>query len=124
MFIVKRIYPYVKNRAKRQTIEMSKLHMVDTGLACHLLGIKKKQQLLDSSFYGGLLESFVVMEQQRFLLKSPALYEKAINQARIAEGDLWIDKVINLLQMILPIMGFKDENQLSRMLNDIRMMNC
>jgi len=62
MFIVKRIHPYVKNRAKRQTLEMPKLHMVDTGLACHLLGIKKKQQLLDSSFYGGLLESFVVME--------------------------------------------------------------
>ncbi len=62
MFIVKRIHPYVKNRAKRQTIGMSKLHMVDTGLACHLLGIKKKQQLLKSPFYGGLLESFVVME--------------------------------------------------------------
>jgi len=62
MFIVKRIYPYVKNRARRQTIGMPKLHMIDTGLACHLLGIKKKQQLLNSPFYGGLLESFVVME--------------------------------------------------------------
>lgn len=62
MFIIKRIHPYVKNRAKRQTMGMVKLHMVDTGLACHLLGIKKKQQLLASSYYGGLLESFVVME--------------------------------------------------------------
>ncbi len=62
MFIVKRIHPYVKNRARRQTIGMPKLHMIDTGLACHLLGIKKKQQLLNSPFYGGLLESFVVME--------------------------------------------------------------
>ncbi len=62
MFIVKRIHPYVKNRAKRQTIGMAKLHMIDTGLACHLLGLKKKQQLLSSPFYGGLLESFVVME--------------------------------------------------------------
>ncbi len=62
MFIVKRIYPYVKNRARRQTIGMPKLHMIDTGLACHLLGIKKKQQLLNSPFYGGLLETFVVME--------------------------------------------------------------
>lgn len=33
MFIVKRIHPYRKNRAKRQTMEMTKLHMVDTGLA-------------------------------------------------------------------------------------------
>lgn len=62
MFIIKRIHPYVKNRAKRQTIGMAKLHMVDTGLACHLLGLKKKQQLLASPFYGGLLESFLVME--------------------------------------------------------------
>jgi predicted AAA+ superfamily ATPase len=62
MFIIKRIHPYVKNRARRQTIGMAKLHMVDTGLACHLLGLRKKEQLLRSPFYGGLLESFVVME--------------------------------------------------------------
>lgn len=62
MFIIKRIHPYVKNRAKGQTIGMAKLHMIDTGLACHLLGLKKKEQLLSSPFYGGLLESFVVME--------------------------------------------------------------
>jgi uncharacterized protein len=62
MFIVKRIEPFVKNQAKRQTIGMPKLVMVDTGLACHLLGLKKPEQLLKSSFYGGLLESFVVME--------------------------------------------------------------
>jgi predicted AAA+ superfamily ATPase len=62
MFIIKRIHPYVKNRAKRQTIGMAKIHMVDTGLACHLLGLKKKEQLLDSVYYGGMLENFVVME--------------------------------------------------------------
>lgn len=62
MFIVKRIDPFVKNSAKCQTIGMPKLLMVDSGLACHLLGLKKPEQLLKSSFYGGLLESFVVME--------------------------------------------------------------
>ncbi len=62
MFIVKRIHPYIKNRARSQSIDMAKLYMVDTGLACYLLGLKKKQQLLTSSFYGGLLENFVVME--------------------------------------------------------------
>jgi len=62
MFIIKRIHPYVKNQAKRQTIGMPKLQMIDTGLACYLLGIKKPQQLLASNHYGGLLESFVVME--------------------------------------------------------------
>ena len=62
IFVVKRIHPYVKNSARHQTVGMAKLHMVDTGLACHLLGISKTQQLLVSSFYGGLLKSFVVME--------------------------------------------------------------
>ncbi|CAA6828082.1 MAG: AAA family ATPase [uncultured Thiotrichaceae bacterium] len=62
MFIIKRVRPFVKNRAKRQTIGMPKLQMVDTGLACHLLGLTSPAQLLQSNFYGGLLESFVVME--------------------------------------------------------------
>jgi len=62
MFMIKRVDPFVKNQAKRQTIGMPKLLMVDTGLACHLLGLKKPSQLLTSSFYGGLLESLVVME--------------------------------------------------------------
>ena len=75
MFIIKRIHPYVKNSAKRQTIGMAKLHMIDTGLACHLLGLKKKQQLLSSPFYGGLLESFVVME----CFKHMAWAEETIN---------------------------------------------
>ncbi len=75
MFIIKRIHPYVKNRAKRQSIGMAKLHMIDTGLACHLLGIKKKEQLLTSSFYGGLLENFVLME----CLKHMAWAEETMN---------------------------------------------
>ncbi len=62
MFIVKRVHPFVKNSAKRQTVGMPKLHMVDTGLACHLLGIKTARQLATSSTLGNLLESFVVME--------------------------------------------------------------
>lgn len=62
MFIIKRIYPFVKNSAKRQTIGMPKLHMVDTGLACHLLGIRNARQLSRSPVYGSLLESFILME--------------------------------------------------------------
>ncbi|MCP3875142.1 MAG: ATP-binding protein [Desulfobacteraceae bacterium] len=68
MFIVKRIHPYVKNQARRQSIGMAKLHMVDTGLACYLLGLNKKQQVLNSLFYGGLLESFMVMECYKHMM--------------------------------------------------------
>lgn len=61
-----------------------------------------------------------IWEHQRFLLARPAFYEKSIIQVCITEGDLWIDKLIDLLQVILPTMGFHNENQQSHILNDIR----
>jgi len=62
MFIVKRVPAYLKNRAKRQASRMPKLHIVDTGLACYLLGLHTEEQLLYSQYYGGLLESLIYME--------------------------------------------------------------
>jgi hypothetical protein len=61
-----------------------------------------------------------IWERQQFLLKSPAFYEKSISQVHISEGDSWIGKLINLLQAILPTMGFKNESQLNSILKDIR----
>lgn len=82
MFIIKRVHPFVKNSAKRQTIGMPKLHMVDTGLACYLLGLKKPQQLLTSAFYGSLLENFVVME----CFKHLAWAEETMNIYHFRDG--------------------------------------
>lgn len=62
MFILKRVPAYLKNRAKRLAMQMPKVHYVDTGLACHLLGLHNEKQLLTSQYYGGLLESLVYME--------------------------------------------------------------
>ena len=62
MFIVRRVPAYLKNRAKRLAVRMPKVHYVDTGLACHLLGLRSEEQLLGSQYYGGLLESLVYME--------------------------------------------------------------
>lgn len=62
MFIVRRVYPFVKNSAKRQTIGMPKIHFIDTGLACYLLGIRTPRQLSTSHIYGALLESFIYGE--------------------------------------------------------------
>jgi len=61
-----------------------------------------------------------IWEHQQFLLKYPAFYEKSIDQVRIAEGDSWVDKLIDLLQAILPTMGLNNESQLNSILNDIR----
>lgn len=62
MFILKRVPAYVHNAAKRSVVGMPKVQFVDTGLACHLLGLRKEEALLQSQFYGGLFESFVFME--------------------------------------------------------------
>ena len=62
MFIVRRLPAWLKNLAKRMASRMPKMHFVDTGLACHLLGLRNEQQLLQSPHYGGLLENLVYME--------------------------------------------------------------
>lgn len=62
MHIVRRLPAWAKGRAKRLATHMPKLHYVDTGLACHLLGLRGERQLLASPYYGGLLESLICME--------------------------------------------------------------
>ena len=62
MHIVRRVPAWLKGRAKRLATRMPKLHFVDTGLACHLLGLRNEHQLLGSRHYGSLLESLIYME--------------------------------------------------------------
>ena len=75
MFIIKTIPGYIKNKAKRAAITMPKLQMVDTGLACNLLGIKNQEQLVNSSYFGGLLENLIFME----LLKQNSWSDEQVN---------------------------------------------
>ncbi len=62
MFIVHRVPAYVKNSAKRLATQLPKAHLIDTGIACHLLGLRSEAQVLASQFYGSLLETLVFME--------------------------------------------------------------
>ncbi len=62
MFIIRRLQPYVRNSAKRAVVGMPKLHFIDTGLACHLLGLKNPDSPHTSQFFGGLVENFVFCE--------------------------------------------------------------
>ena len=75
MFIIRRLHPYVRNSAKRAVVGMPKLHFVDTGLACHLLGLKKVETLHTTQFFGGLIENFVFCE----LLKHATWAEEDVN---------------------------------------------
>lgn len=74
MFIIRRLSPYVRNAAKRPVVGMPKLHFIDTGLACHLLGLKKAQPTHTSKHFGGLVENFVFCE----LLKHAAWAEEEV----------------------------------------------
>ena len=62
MFIIRRVHPYLRKNSKRGVIGMPKLHFIDTGLACHLLGLKKPELLYLSQFFGGLVENLVLSE--------------------------------------------------------------
>jgi hypothetical protein len=61
-----------------------------------------------------------ILKNQSFLLKCPSFYKNSIEQKRIAENDSFINKLIDLLQAILPAMGFNNENQLRQLLNNMR----
>lgn len=66
-YIVTLLPPYFENTSKRLT-KMPKLHFLDTGLACYLLGIESPEQLSRDKMRGALFENFVVTEalKQRY----------------------------------------------------------
>lgn len=75
MFIIRRLNPYVRNAAKRPVVGMQKLHFIDTGLACHLLGQKRAESLHGTFFFGGLVENLVFGE----LLKHATWSEEEVS---------------------------------------------
>lgn len=59
------LQPYYANISKRLN-KTPKVYFIDTGLACHLLGINTKEQLLTHPLYGSLFETFIVSEFMKF----------------------------------------------------------
>jgi len=55
------VTPYFENFGKR-LIKSPKLYFVDSGLACHLLGIESEEELRRSPFLGPVWEGFVAAE--------------------------------------------------------------
>jgi len=60
-YVLFRLEPYFENFGKR-IIKSPKLYFVDTGLACHLLGIDSVEQLKKDALYGNLFENWVIVE--------------------------------------------------------------
>jgi uncharacterized protein len=55
------VQPYFENLGKR-LVKTPKLYFIDSGLACHLLGIESDLQLQRSPFLGPVFEGFVASE--------------------------------------------------------------
>lgn len=53
--------PYFNNLGKRIT-KMPKIYFLDTGLACHLAGVRDREQLLEGPLAGALFENFCLQE--------------------------------------------------------------
>jgi hypothetical protein len=68
-FIVMRVPRWHRNLRKR-AVKAPKLHFIDSGLACHLLGIRTPEQLRLHPLRGALFESWVVAEVAKARLHS------------------------------------------------------
>lgn len=60
-YIVFQLPPYFENFGKRLT-KRSKIYFYDTGLVCHLLGIRTKSELETHFVKGALFENLVILE--------------------------------------------------------------
>ncbi len=83
VFLVHRLPAWSPNLGKR-LVKSAKLHLVDTGLACHVLGVDADRLRADRSLLGRILESFVVGELRKQL--SWAAPGTALQHFRTASG--------------------------------------
>lgn len=91
VFLIQRLPAWSRNLEQR-LVKAQKLHLLDTGLACHLLGVDTRRLSVDHPLRGRLLESFVVGELRKQLswtLPQAALFH--FRTARGAEVDVVIE---------------------------------
>lgn len=90
-FVVFRVLPWLRNVRKR-VVKTPKLHFVDSGLACHLLGILNPDQLRGHPLRGAVFESWVASEVLKARLHrglSPSLFH--LRETRGVELDLIVE---------------------------------
>lgn len=92
VFLVHRLPAWSRNLGKR-LVKAPKLHLVDTGLACHLIGADKRRLSEDRSLLGRLLESFVVGElRKQVSWTDPRAALFHLRTAAGSEADVVIEK--------------------------------
>ena len=78
---------------RKQVVKAPKLHFIDSGLACYLLGIHEPEQLRHHPLRGPIFESWVVSELYKTQLhngEQPNMYH--YRESRGVEIDLLIDR--------------------------------
>lgn len=83
VFLVHRLPAWSRNLGKR-LVKAPKIHLLDTGLACHLVGVDGQRLSKDRSLLGRLLETFVVGELRKQI--SWANLQVALYHLRTAAG--------------------------------------
>jgi hypothetical protein len=92
VFLVHRLPAWSPNLGQR-LVKAPKLHLVDTGLACHLIGADAGRLATDRALLGRMLETFVVGELRKQLSwTGPRIGLYHFRTARGAEVDVVIEK--------------------------------
>ncbi|MBN1335227.1 MAG: ATP-binding protein [Deltaproteobacteria bacterium] len=96
-YLVHRTTPLLRNLGKR-VVKAPKIHFLDTGLACWLLGIRSPDELRRHPLRGALLESWVVSEARKALAnRGVRAHLHHWRDPRGREVDLVVDRGQDLL---------------------------
>ena len=98
-FLATTLPPYHRNFRKRVR-KQPRLHFLDTGLVCYLLGIRDPDQLASHPLRGAVFESFVVSELSKAFAHAGA--DTPLFYWRDARGRE-IDIVIDLGDPVIPV---------------------
>ncbi len=96
-FLCHRLPPWHRN-VRKQTVKASKLHFLDTGLLCFLLGIGNPEQLRTHPLRGAIFETWVACEIYKARANAGQIAHLShYRQARGPEVDLVLDATRALL---------------------------
>ena len=89
--------PAWHRNVRKQVVKAPKLHFLDSGLVCHLLGIRNAEELRHHPLRGAIFESWVVAELFKQFTnrgEKPALYH--YREARGLEIDILLEQATHL----------------------------
>lgn len=97
--IIYLLLPYYQNLGKRIT-KSPKVYFLDTGLACHLLGIRDKETLMRGPMSGAIFENFCIQETIKYM-ENHGL-DARIYYMRL-QNNLEVDIIVQKGTMLYPV---------------------